>query len=153
MTILSTFHWLLMIIKPYRRRIVLNALQINQSDIRSSYIAAYYLHEGTEVTYDLVDSFLLNKTGLTLMDNFELFFDHVCSIDVIFAARMIAINTNQLALRDIFNSLWDKYLDLEELRSEVSGRPMFAIKRPTPCELLKCEESENKDQNNNKVRV
>lgn len=146
---ISTFKWLLMLLRPYRRRIVLNALQISHVDIRSSYIAAYYLNEDNEATYDSVDSFLMDKTGLTLMENFELFFDHVCSLDVIFAVRMISINTNQLAQRDIFNSLWDKYLDLEELRtSEVKGRPMLTIKRPLPD--LNFEDSRNV---NEKVRI
>lgn len=149
MTIMSTFNWLLMLFKPYRRRIVLNALQINYNDIRYSHIAAYYLNEGNDVTYDSVDSFLLDKTGLTLMDNFELFFDHVCSLDVLFTVRMISINTNQLAMRDILNSLWDKYLDLEELKAtEVKARPMLAIKRPPPD--LSNEEKRDVDE---KVRV
>lgn len=130
LTIMSLFYWMLMFVKPYRRSIVLKALQISEVDIKSSYIAAYYL-ENNETTFDTADSFLLAKTGLTLMDNFELFFNDVCSVDVCFAIRMIAVNSNQLAMRDIFNNLWDQYLDLEELKmNEVKYRPHVVIKRP-----------------------
>ncbi len=64
------------------------------------------------------------------MENFELFFVDVCSIDVIFAVRLIAFNSNPLAMRDIFNNLWEQYLDLEDMRvNEVKRRPHLAVKR------------------------
>ncbi len=130
LTVISFFYWLLLLAKPYRRRLVLNALQINETDIKTSYIAAYYLKSSQVKTFDTADSFLLQNTGLTLMENFELFFVDVCSIDVIFAVRLIAFNSNPLAMRDIFNNLWEQYLDLEDMRvNEVKRRPHLAVKR------------------------
>lgn len=133
MTLCSIIYWLIILFKPYRRHVVLKALQISKADIKSSFIAAYYLNESNNCTFDSADAFLLDKTGLNLMDNFELFFNHVCSIDVIFAVKMISINTNQLAMRDILNNLWDQYLDLEELKTgNVKQRPHLTIRRPPP---------------------
>lgn len=129
-TIISVFYWLLLLIKPYRRNMVLKALQLSPSqNINSSYTAAYYF--GEEATIDVADSFLVEKTGLSLMENFELFFTDVCSIDVIFTIRMISMNSNALAVRDILNSLWDHYLDLEDLKlKDIKNRPIMSLKRP-----------------------
>lgn len=135
MTLISIFYWLLMLIKPYRRNIVLNALQIKPSDLEQSYTSAYYLDEASVTT---ADSFLLEQTGITLMENFELFFDHVCSIDLIFATRLIAINSHKLALRDILNNLWDQYLDIDSIKfRDIKHRPIPAIKRPPPYDKTK----------------
>ena len=135
MTLLSIFYWLLMLVKPYRKNIVLNALQIKPSDLQQSYTSAYYLDDASVTT---ADSFLLEQTGITLMENFELFFDHVCSVDLIFATRLIAINSHKLAMRDILNNLWDQYLDIESIKfKDVKQRPIQAIKRPPPYEKAK----------------
>ncbi len=131
LSVVSFFYWMLMLARPYRRRIVLNALQINETDIKASYIAAYYFKSSQVKSLNTADNFLLENTGLTLMENFELFFNDVCSIDVIFAVRLIAINSNPLAMRDIFNKLWEQYLDLEDMRvNEVKHRPHLSVKRP-----------------------
>lgn len=130
LTILSILYWLLLLIRPYRRRIVLNSLQLNpKKDLSRSYTAAYYFSE--DVTHDLADCFLMEKTGLPLMQNFELFFSDVCSIDVIFVIKMISLNSNSLAMRDFLNNLWDNYLDLDDLKLRgVKHRPCVSIKRP-----------------------
>lgn len=130
LTILSILYWLLLLIRPYRRRLVLNSLQLNpKKDLNRSYTAAYYFSE--DVTNDLADCFLMEKTGLSLMQNFKLFFNDVCSIDVIFVIKMIALNSNSLAMRDFLNNLWDNYLDLEDLKLRgVKHRPSVSIKRP-----------------------
>ena len=144
LSIVSIFYWLLMLSKSYRRSFVLNCLQIssNEYKLNSSYTAAFYFNE--KVTVDDANAFLVEKTGLNLMENFELFFNDVCSLDLIFAIRLIAINSNQLASRDIFNNLWDQYLDLEELKNKkVKQRPYFLIKRPN----LKADEEIQYDQN------
>jgi len=71
---------------------------------------------------------------MSLKENFDLFFDHVCSADVIFIMQLITINSNALAFRDILNNLWDTYLDLgEDLKSkEIQHRLINFIKRPQP---------------------
>ncbi len=130
-TILSVFYWLRLIIKPIRKRLVLNALQLDaKKSLNSSYTAAYYLSD--DVNLELADDFLLEKTGLTLKQNFDLFFEHVCSLDVIFAIKLIALNSSSLAFRDILNNLWDHYLNLEDLKiRDVKQRPINSVKRPT----------------------
>ncbi|CAF0709636.1 unnamed protein product [Brachionus calyciflorus] len=130
LSISSIFYWLLIYIKAYRRKIVLNALQIDpEKDINLSYTAAFYF--GEEANHQLADSFLQEKTGYTLMENFELFFKHVCSPDVIFVIKMISLNSNSLAMRDLLNNLWDNYLDLEDLKLKgITHRPVNQVKRP-----------------------
>lgn len=130
LTISSILHWLLLVIRPYRRNLVLNCLQLNpKKNLNRSYTAAYYFSE--DVTHDLADSFLIEKTGLSLIENFELFFNDVCSIDVIFVIKMIALNSNSMAMRDFLNNLWDHYLDLEDLKLRgVKHRPSLPVKRP-----------------------
>lgn len=130
MTILSIVYWLGLLIRPLRRRLVLNALKIGPNhNINVSYTAAFYF--GEEPSLEAANNFLSDKTGMNLMQNFELFFDHVCSVDVIFAIKIISLNTNSLAFSDILNNLWDNYLDIDELRmKDVPYRPFKPIKRP-----------------------
>lgn len=130
LTVCSIFYWLLFTIKPFRRNFVLKALQLSPSqNINTSYTAAYYF--GEETNLDLANSFLIDKTGMSLMDNFELFFNDVCSVDVIFTIKLISLNSNNLAFRDILNNLWDHYLDLDDLKlRDVKQRPILPIKRP-----------------------
>lgn len=138
LTVLSICYWLLLSIKPYRKRLVLNGLQLNSpSKIDASYTAAYYFNE-EQTTIDLIDNFFINKTNMSLEENFELFFDHVCSADVIFVMQLITINSNALAFRDILNNLWDTYLDLgEDLKAkDIQHRPINFVKRPQPPKQL-----------------
>lgn len=129
-TTFSIFYWCLLTIRPYRRHLVMQALQIEDEKITSSYMAAYYFGQDKMTTYEQADGFLREKTGLGLRDNFELFFRHVCSIDVIFALKIIALNSNSLAIRDILNNLWYSYLDLADTQSKLPGqRPVLAVKR------------------------
>ena len=129
-TLFSVFYWLRLLIKPLRKRLVYNALQLDENkSLNSSYTAAYYLSD--DINLELADSFLVEKTGLKLKQNFDLFFEHVCSLDVIFAIKLISLNSSSLAFRDILNNLWDHYLNLEELKiRDVKQRPMNVIKRP-----------------------
>jgi hypothetical protein len=68
---------------------------------------------------------------MSLKENFDLFFNHVCSVDVIFVMLLIKINSNALAFRDILNNLWDTYLDFgEDLKvKEIQHRPINFVKR------------------------
>ncbi len=132
MTFMSLFYWLIISTKSYRRKYVLDCLQINTNEyqLNSSLTAALYF--GSDATVESANTFLLEKTGLDLMENFELFFNDVCSLDLIFAIQIIAINSHQLASRDILNNLWDQYLDLgdSKIKREIKQRPYISLKRP-----------------------
>jgi hypothetical protein len=147
-TVMSVFNWLLLSIKSYRRRLVMNALQLDPSqNISRSYMAAYYL--GEETTYQVADAFLLEKTGMSLKENFDLFFEDVCNTDIIFTLKMLSLNSNQLAMRDIMNNLWYHYLNLEDVvPREVKQRPLLPLKRP---EKPVSEEKKPDDQFNVEV--
>lgn len=132
LTIASIFYWMLLIITPYRRHLVLHALQLapNQN-IKESYTSAFYF--GEDGSYEQVNSFLIDKTGMSLMENFEKFFEHVCSIDVVFIVKLISLNSNSMAFRDILNHLWDTYLNLDELKmKDVTHRPAMMPLRRQP---------------------
>lgn len=124
--------WLLMAFKPYRRRLVLNALQFGPNqNIQISYTAALYF--GDEANIETADAFLKEKTGMTLNENFNLFFNDVCSVNVVFVIKLISLNSSSLAFRDILNHLWELYLDLDDLKmKDVTQRPVMALKRRPP---------------------
>ena len=108
-TTLSIFYWFLLIFKSYRRRLVLHALQLApDQNIQTSYTAALYF--GDEANFETADAFLKEKTGMTIMENFDLFFTDVCSLDVVFVLKLISFNSSSLAFRDILNHLWEVYL-------------------------------------------
>ena len=140
-TLFSIFYWMLLTNKWYRQRLVFNALQLDEKkNLGFSYTAAYYFTDEANIEY--IDGMLEEKTGLTLKENFKLFFYHVCSCDVIFAIKLIALNSNSLAFRDILNNLWDHYLDLEDLKvREVKQRPSANLKRPAMAKLSQINES------------
>ena len=142
LTALSIPYWLLLINPSYRSRLVYNALQLDeQKNLDISYTSAYYFTN--DASKDVIDSFLIEKTGLNLEENFKLFFYHVCSCDVIFAVKLISINSNSLAFRDIMNNLWDHYLDLEDLKNkEIMHRPIFNVKRPAGTKFMQINEKE-----------
>lgn len=139
-TILSIFYWILIAIKSYRRNLVLHALQLaKDQNIQTSYTAALYF--GDEANFETADAFLKEKTGMTLMENFDLFFNDVCSIDVVFVVKLISLNSNSLAFRDIFNNLWETYLDLDDLKiKDIKHRPVITLKRPTAITLGESED-------------
>ena len=94
-----------------------------------------------------IDAFLFEHTGLSLMHNFDLFFDDVCSIDLIFAVKLIALNSTTLASHDIVSMLWDQYLDLDELKAHnVSRRPIAQFKRPPPTVRHKIMQQQQQQQ-------
>jgi hypothetical protein len=140
MDVISVFYWLLLINRSYRNRIVYNALQLDEhKNLNSSYTAAYYFTQ--DANKESIDSFLVDKTGLNLSENFNLFFYHVCSCDVVLAIKLISLNSNNLALRDILNNLWDHYLDLEDLKQkEVKQRPILNVKRPNNTKFISVNE-------------
>ena len=136
---LSILYWLLLVSCSYRNRIVYNALQLGEHKRNTSYTAAYYFTD--DANANAIDNFLIDKTGLNLNENFDLFFYHVCSTDVIFAIKLISLNSNNLAFRDILNNLWDHYLDLEDLKhKEVKQRPILNVKRPASTRFLNVNE-------------
>lgn len=151
LTLLSTFYWILMAFNSYRRRLVLHALQLaHDQNIQTSYTAALYF--GDEANFETADAFLKEKTGMTLMENFDLFFNDVCSIDVVFAIKLISLNSNSLAFRDILNHLWEIYLDIENLKiRDVTYRPIITLKRP-PAMILGTSESTATDKTLTKKR-
>lgn len=128
-TICSLINWLGFLMKRVRRQFVLRCLQLNKyNNLIRSHTAAYYLN--TNVSFDAADQFFLDKTGIKLMDNFDIFFRDVCSIDLIFSIKLIELNSNKLASRDILNSLWDEFLDLEDIRvKQIEKRPVVHIRR------------------------
>ena len=140
LNVLSIFYWLLLTNRTFRKRLVYNGLQLDEEkNLNISYTSAYYFTSDT--SKDLIDNFLIEKTGLSLDENFSLFFYHVCSCDVIFAIKLIALNSNNLALRDILNNLWDHYLDLEDSKSrEIKQRPILNVKRPANTKFLNVNE-------------
>ena len=131
-SIISLCYWCVFFSKAFRRRFVLRALQLSEDEqkIKGSYTAICYLSE--EVSVEAVDNFLIEHTGYSLMGNFDLFFQDVCSIDLLFLIKIISINSTPLAARDILNILWDRYLNLEDLKlREPRTRPIVTLKRKT----------------------
>jgi hypothetical protein len=134
-TLASISYWLMFIRMENRRNYVLNCLQLDKyKNFIRSYTAAYYLEQNS-TTFDLADRFFVEKTGIPLMKNFDLFFRDVCSLDLIFLIKLIELNSHKLTSRDIFNSLWDEYLDLDVMKhksdtSTLQKRPMLHLRRP-----------------------
>lgn len=145
LTLLSIIYWVLMSFNSYRRRLVLHALQLSHDqNIQTSYTAALYF--GDEANFETADAFLKEQTGMTLMENFDLFFNDVCSIDVVFVIKLISLNSNSLAFRDILNHLWEIYLDIDTLKiRDVTYRPIITLKRP-PAMILGTSESSSTDK-------
>jgi hypothetical protein len=95
-------------------------------------LAAYCF--GEQTTYESANKFLFDQTGLNLKENLDEFVHDVCGIDVLFTLKMISINSNQLALRDIFNSLWFQYLNLDKEKSgNLCQRPQRPFTRQKKC--------------------
>ena len=155
LTTASIFYWLLLTVKSYRRNLVLNALQLGPNqNIQLSYTAAVYFNQ--ETSSETVDRVLRDKTGLDLMGNFNLFFNDVCSIDVVFICKLISLNSSSLAFNDVLNHLWEVYLDLDGGKSkEVAHRPIAPVKRPhylVPIPILSASETAARSENNDSMR-
>jgi hypothetical protein len=151
-TIGSIVYWSLFFIPMYRRRVVLKLMQFNDRDnnYSNSYTAVYYRNRIDETIDNDIDLFMIDKTGMSLMENFDLFFRDVCTLDVTLVINLIGINSNWLAARDILHNLWFHYLDIakeENLSFETIKRPMMRLKIPkTP--LIQNEENEIEPKSN-----
>ena len=74
-TIISIFYWLLLCFGQYRRRLVKKALQISTNpNMARSYTVAYlYMDEANDDCFNKIDDYLIEKNGLGLLQNFEVY--------------------------------------------------------------------------------
>lgn len=130
-TIASLIYWSFLLNRRYRRHLVLDILGIKHKIGFLNFPPYYYDEE--EQARD--NQYLISKTGLTLSENFDLFFKDVCSVDLVLVLQLIGLNTNTLAKKDILTLLWSEYLNVpsdQQSNSNQNGTTSLANRRPLP---------------------
>jgi hypothetical protein len=132
LTALSFSYWLLMAIPAYRIKYVKKAMsmQFDKEDQHSSMMSKYYFG-ANRATLNDENQFLIDHTGFPLKDNFDMFFNDVCSLDLVLIINLLAMNSNSLVASDLFYTLWYEYLNLEDVEKNVKEL-MSLDRRPLP---------------------
>jgi len=121
-TLGSMIYWLSLVSPWRRRRLVLEAMNLDE---HARAKAAGY----TDLCGADRDAWLQNMTGRDVMQNFELFYRDVCTLDVVFVIKLLALNTSGMAARDILQNLWHHYLDLGEQQPPRISRPILKLRK------------------------
>ena len=129
-TLTSLLYWIAFLVKPFRKRHIQSLMnfQFDLRDKPSTDFAPLYLGETGSRVQDEAN-FLLNNKGLRLEEQFEYFFEDVCSLDLILTVKLLAINTNAMVSKDILTTLWYEYLDINTVQKTVDKK---FDRRPLP---------------------
>lgn len=143
-TVSSFAYWSALLNKNYRRNYVLRTMDLN---LNETALNEYFGHAGINSSSMDEESKLIKQfTCMTPQENFNLFFDHVCSLDVILTIKLLSINTNKLVAKDILNTLWYEYLGITDKVAQSERRPIPDFLKPD-YKFNQLKENEDEDVN------